>query len=99
MKTAEVKVKTMLQGDEPYIGEYLHETVIRVMQTGEAIIDGAPKIYTEKSEGVRPEHDIRTDKWDIALDASEKINTAKIEKSIDRFRPASDAVEGSPSEN
>ena len=31
-------------------------------------------MYTKKSDGVIPAYDIRTDKWDVALDAMNKVN-------------------------
>lgn len=33
-----------------------------------------PTIYTEKKDGVLPEYDIRTDRFEVALDAMDKIN-------------------------
>lgn len=33
-----------------------------------------PTIYTEKKDGVQPEFDIRTDRFEIAIDAMDKIN-------------------------
>lgn len=47
----------------------------------EPITDGAPIIFTEKKDGVRPEFDIRTDKWDIAQNAMDRVTAAKIAKS------------------
>lgn len=37
----------------------------------------APMIYTEKSKGVIPEYDIRTDRFEIAQAAMEKLNSVK----------------------
>lgn len=33
-----------------------------------------PTIYTEKKDGVQPEFDIRTDRFEVAIDAMDKIN-------------------------
>lgn len=35
-----------------------------------------PTIYTEKKDGVQPEFDIRTDRFEVAVDAVDKINQA-----------------------
>ena len=35
----------------------------------------------KKKDGVRPEYDIRTDKWDLAQSAMDKVNGTKIAKS------------------
>lgn len=37
----------------------------------------APMIYTEKSKGVIAEYDIRTDRFEIAQKAMEKLNSVK----------------------
>lgn len=53
------------------------EVKLRKIINGEAnnIEDGVfPTIYTEKKDGVQPEFDIRTDRFEIAIDAMDKIN-------------------------
>ena len=39
--------------------------------------DSAPLIYTPRKDGVIAAYDIRTDKWDVALDAMEKVNQTR----------------------
>lgn len=39
-----------------------------------------PTIYTEKKDGVQPEFDIRTDRFEIAIDAMDKINRSTANK-------------------
>lgn len=60
-----------------YVGESIEEKVRRIVNNNEPIEDTAPLIYTERKDGVRPEFNIRTDKWDIALEAMMKVNDAK----------------------
>lgn len=53
------------------------EVKLRKIISGEAnnMEDGVfPTIYTEKKDGVQPEFDIRTDRFEIAIDAMDKIN-------------------------
>lgn len=50
-------------------GETIENKVWRIVQNKEAIADSAPMIYTHKRDGVDAQYDIRTDKWDIALNA------------------------------
>lgn len=57
--------------NECFEGETIETRVERMLETNEPITDSAPLIYTEKKEGVKAEHDIRTDVWDVALDAIE----------------------------
>lgn len=55
------------------------EVKLRKIINGEAnnMEDGVfPTIYTEKKDGVQPEFDIRTDRFEIAVDAVDKINQA-----------------------
>lgn len=55
------------------------EVKLRKIINGEAnnMEDGVfPTIYTEKKDGVQPEFDIRTDRFEVAIDAMDKINQA-----------------------
>lgn len=53
------------------------EVKLRKIISGEScsMEDGVfPTIYTEKRDGVLPEYDIRTDRFEVAIDAMDKIN-------------------------
>lgn len=53
------------------------EVKLRKIINGETsnMEDGVfPTIYTEKKDGVQPEFDIRTDRFEVAIDAMDKIN-------------------------
>lgn len=53
------------------------EVKLRKIINGESsnMEDGVfPTIYTEKKDGVLPEYDIRTDRFEVAIDAVDKIN-------------------------
>lgn len=53
------------------------EVKLRKIINGESsnMEDGVfPTIYTEKKDGVLPEYDIRTDRFEVAIDAIDKIN-------------------------
>lgn len=53
------------------------EVKLRKIISGEAssMEDGVfPTIYTEKKDGVLPEYDIRTDRFEVAINAIDKIN-------------------------
>lgn len=63
-----------------YEGETIEMKITRVVQNKEPIEDTAPIVYTDRRDGVRPEFNIRTDRFDVALDAmdvAEKSQTAK----------------------
>lgn len=63
-------------------GETLEMKLERMLEGKEPITNGAPIIYTERKDGVNPMHDIRTDRFEVAIDAmdkSAKITAAKRE--------------------
>ena len=59
-------------------GETLTKKIQRIMDENEPLKDGAPLIYTPKQAGVRADCDIRTDKWDIAMKAMNRVNEYKL---------------------
>ena len=54
-------------------GESIEAKVCRIVNNGEPISDGAPLIYTERKDGVKEEYNIRTDRFDIALNAMDYV--------------------------
>lgn len=60
------------------IGESIEEKMRRVTQNNEPIENAAPLIYTERKDGVLPQYDIRTDRFDVAMEAIDKITSSKI---------------------
>lgn len=64
-----------------YEGETIEQKVRRIVENKEPISDGAPIVYTEKKDGILPQYNIRTDKWDIALEAMDKVQASRIAKS------------------
>lgn len=62
-------------------GESIEQKMRRIVENKEPISDGAPIIYTEKKDGVLPQFNIRTDKWEVALDAMDKVQASRIAKS------------------
>lgn len=78
--------KTTFKLNESKQGETIEQKIERVVNNQEPITDGAPIIYTERMDGVRPEHNIRTDRWEIAIDAMSavsKTHQAKRQEKID----------------
>ena len=61
-------------------GELLEDKVKRIVENNEPISDGAMLSYTKRAEGVKPEYNIRTDKWDVAQSTMEKVSEAKKNK-------------------
>lgn len=65
--------KSKMKVNNAYEGERIEEKMERIINNNEPISDGAPLIYTERKDGVQPEYNIRADKWDIAIDAMDKV--------------------------
>lgn len=59
-------------------GETLIKKCQRILDEGEPLTDGAPIIYTPKQAGVKPECNVRTDKWNIAMEAMDRVNSYKL---------------------
>ena len=76
MKTAKNRRGKINNPDLTYQAEP-REVKLRKIINGESssMEDGVfPTIYTEKKDGVMPEYDIRTDRFEVAIDAIDKIN-------------------------
>ena len=69
-----------IQSVEIQEGETIETKVARITQNKEPITDSAPIIFTEKKDGVLPAYNIRTDRFDIALEAMDKIGRSKAKK-------------------
>lgn len=76
--------KTTLRVRNVMDGETIETKVNRIVNNKEPIKDGAPLIYTDRKEGVKAEMNIRTDRWELAIDAMDKVNADKIAKRLER---------------
>lgn len=74
-------------------GETIEKKVQRIMHNNEGISDGAPIIYTERNEGVVPEFDIRSDRFEMAIDAMDKVHSDHISKRMERHVPKTETPE------
>ena len=70
----------VIKYNKSYVGERLEEKIQRITSNKEPIKDGAPLIFTERKEGVKPGYDVRTDRFEVALDAMDKIAKAEAAK-------------------
>lgn len=98
------KNNNRLKSIEIYEGESIETKCARILQDKEPITDTAPIIYTAKEEGVLPAYNIRTDRFDIAMDAYDKITRTVAKKETtakpEDFKNVPDKSSGgSPSEN
>lgn len=79
--------KTELNVNNSIEGETIENKVSRIMNNNEAISDGAPVIYTERKDGVIPEFDIRSDRFEMAIDAMDKVHREYLAKRTERHTP------------
>lgn len=78
-KTQSIK-ESQLEVNESVEGESIEEKLIRIMENNEGIDEISPQIFQEYSEGVNPAFDIRTDRFEIALEGVEAINKSRVAK-------------------
>lgn len=72
--------KTTLIVNTAYEGETIEKKIRRIENNKEPISDGAPITYTDRKDGVRPEYDIRTDRFEIAIDAMDNVTKSHAAK-------------------
>lgn len=68
-----------------YPAETIENKVFRITNNKEPIKDGAPLVYQTRAEGINPQYDIRTDRWEIALDAMSTVNKTHVAKRDERI--------------
>lgn len=65
-------------------GETIETRVERIMNNNEPITDGAPIIYTARQDGVPPETNIRSDRFEIAIEGHDKMAKERLQKRQER---------------
>lgn len=71
------KYTTSIERNPYEIGESIENKIRRAVNNNEPIKDTAPIIYTEQKDGVLPQFDIRTDRFELALDATNKYDKSE----------------------
>lgn len=74
--------RSSISVNNSYEGEMLEKKICRMKNNKEPFTAEVALIHTERNDGVKPEHDIRTDRFEIAIDATsyiEKSHRAKRE--------------------
>lgn len=77
MSRAKYKAKysrSQLKSVEITEGEPIEHKIERVVSNKEPITDGAPSIFTERKDGVVSAYNIRTDRWEVATEAMDKVS-------------------------
>ena len=78
MKKVEIKHVSLIQKNDSIDGISIEEKIRIALQDNTPIDGGSPLIYTKRADGVMPEYDIRTDRFDIAIEQADKLANAKL---------------------
>lgn len=79
--------ETSIKRNEGREGETIETKIERIVNNNEPIKDGAKITFTERKDGVKPEFNIRTDRFEIALEAMDKVSKTHIAKRDERMKP------------
>lgn len=66
--------KSTITSVEKLEGEPIEWKIERIVNNNEPITDGAPEIFTERKDGVISAYNIRTDRWEVASEAMDKVS-------------------------
>ena len=69
-----IKKATDLNINNSVEGESIEMKIERITVNKEPITDGAPLIFTERKKGVLASYDIRTDRFEVAIEAMDKVS-------------------------
>ena len=78
--------ETTMNLNQSQEGETIEQKMERIINNKEPITDGAPITYTERKDGVQPEFNPRTDRWEVAITAMDKVHRSAIAKREERQR-------------
>ena len=76
-------------------GESIEHKIERLIENNEPISDSAPIIYTERKDGVLPQYDIRTDRFELAIDAMDKVTKSHVAKRVEMYKKNDDLEQSS----
>lgn len=80
MYKSRTEINSFIRRNVSREGESIETKVERITQNKEPIKDGAPLLYTERKNGVMPAYDIRTDRFEVAIDAMDKVSKDRVAK-------------------
>lgn len=85
--------KTKIRVNRNEQGERIEKVVQRMLSNKEPIKDGAPLTYQERSEGINPDYDIRTDRFEQAVEAMDIRTKGQLAKREENQRKTKEAKE------
>jgi hypothetical protein len=80
MRQKNIRIITAMRGITAIEGERIEDKIFRIVNNGEPIEDRAPIIYQERKAGIDPSCNIRTDRWEVAIESMEALSKHKVAK-------------------
>ena len=95
MKSYRVKgfTKTGLNINNSIEGESIERSLERISENKEPIDNSRGLVYTERKDGVLPAYDIRTDRFELAVEATDKIAKSYLAKREERLKEKGKVVD------
>lgn len=78
-----------LKANKAYVAQSIEIQVQRILNNNEPLKSGDAPIYQHRGEGVNPDYNIRTDRWEHAIEAADKLTAsqrAKRQSGIDAWK-------------
>lgn len=75
-----IEKKSLFKINESYEADPIEIYISKIIEQNSPVEATSPIIYTERKDGVLPEYDIRTDRFEIAQEAMNKISKTYIER-------------------
>jgi hypothetical protein len=70
--------RTSIKCNAMYKGESLETKVRRIVENKEPISDSAPTVYTNREDGVIADYNIRTDRFEVAVEGMDAVAKGKV---------------------
>jgi hypothetical protein len=86
MKRLKIRTFTSIEKNDSLEGETIEDKIQRVVENNEPIVDGAPIIYTDRREGVLPAYNIRTDRFEVAIDGMSAVAKSNFARRDEYFK-------------
>ena len=74
-------------------GESIERSLERIIENKEPIDNSRGLVYTERKDGVLPAYDIRTDRFELAVEATDKIAKSYLAKREERLKEREKVVD------
>ena len=76
----------LIELNTTYESNTLEEKIEKIVNSKEPIGDVTTPLYTERKNGVEAQYNIRTDRFDIAIEAREKITASNQARREERIK-------------